>query len=45
MHRMRRYKASAEARVLRRVTTLDPTFPARDPATVSVPDWLLNEAA
>lgn len=45
MHRLRRYKASAEARVLRRVTTLDPTFPPRDPATVTVPDWVVNEAA
>jgi alpha-ketoglutarate-dependent 2,4-dichlorophenoxyacetate dioxygenase len=45
MHRLRRYKASSEARVLRRVTTADPSFPARDPATVTVPDWVLDEAA
>jgi alpha-ketoglutarate-dependent 2,4-dichlorophenoxyacetate dioxygenase len=45
MHRLRRYRAGAEARVLRRVTTLDPTFPERDPATVVVDDWKINEAA
>ena len=45
MHRLRRYKASAEARVLRRVTTLDPAFPARDPAAVTVPAWVLDRAA
>ena len=45
MHRLRRYKASAEPRALRRVTTLDPTFPARDPESIVVPDWVLNEAA
>ena len=45
MHRLRRYKASAEARILRRVTTLDPTFPARDPAAVTVPAWVLDRAA
>jgi alpha-ketoglutarate-dependent 2,4-dichlorophenoxyacetate dioxygenase len=45
MHRLRRYRASAEARALRRVTTLDPTFPARDPESVVVPDWVLDEAA
>jgi alpha-ketoglutarate-dependent 2,4-dichlorophenoxyacetate dioxygenase len=45
MHRLRRYKASTDARVLRRVTTQDPAFPARDPAKVIVPDWLAAEAA
>jgi alpha-ketoglutarate-dependent 2,4-dichlorophenoxyacetate dioxygenase len=45
MHRLRRYKASTEARFLRRVTTLDPTFPERDPASVTVPEWVENEAA
>jgi alpha-ketoglutarate-dependent 2,4-dichlorophenoxyacetate dioxygenase len=45
MHRLRRYRAGAEARVLRRVTTLDPTFPERDPAMVTVPDWVADEAA
>jgi alpha-ketoglutarate-dependent 2,4-dichlorophenoxyacetate dioxygenase len=45
MHRMRRYKASSEVRVLRRVTTLDTAFPARDPAGVSVPDQVVNDAA
>lgn len=45
MHRLRRYRATSEARVLRRVTTLDPAFPARDPAKVIVPDWLAAEAA
>lgn len=45
MHRLRRYKASQEARVLRRVTTLDPAFPARDPERVIVPDWLAAAAA
>lgn len=45
LHRMRRYRTGEEARVLRRVTTLDPAFPARDPASVTVPDWLAVEAA
>jgi alpha-ketoglutarate-dependent 2,4-dichlorophenoxyacetate dioxygenase len=45
MHRLRRYKASSERRIMRRVTTQDPAFPARDPATVSVPDWVQNDAA
>lgn len=45
MHRLRRYRATQEARVLRRVTTLDPAFPARDLAKVIVPDWLAAEAA
>jgi len=45
MHRLRRYKASTEARDLRRVSTLDPAFPARDPATVALPPaWVVNEA-
>jgi alpha-ketoglutarate-dependent 2,4-dichlorophenoxyacetate dioxygenase len=45
MHRLRRYNAAAEARVLRRVSTLDPTFLERDPARVTVPDWVADEAA
>ena len=45
MHRLRRYRASAEPRTLRRVTTTAPEFPAVDPATVTVPDWVLDEAA
>ncbi len=45
MHRLRRYRASDELRVLRRVTTLAPEFPARDPATVRVPAWVIEQVA
>jgi alpha-ketoglutarate-dependent 2,4-dichlorophenoxyacetate dioxygenase len=45
MHRLRRYRASDELRVLRRVTTLDTEFPARDTAEVVAPDWVLDAVA
>ena len=45
LHRLRRYRASAEPRKLRRVTTVATEFPARDPDTVRVADWVLEEVA
>ena len=45
LHRVRRYRASAEARIMRRVTTQATDFPATDPATVEVPDWIVEQAA
>ncbi|MFC3175425.1 TauD/TfdA dioxygenase family protein [Novosphingobium bradum] len=44
MHRMRRYDSAHEVRALRRVTTLDPAFPARDPATITVPAEVIDAA-
>jgi alpha-ketoglutarate-dependent 2,4-dichlorophenoxyacetate dioxygenase len=45
LHRLRRYRASDEVRELRRVTTLAPEFPARDPTTVTVAPWVIEQAA
>ena len=45
MHRLRRYHAGRDLRVLRRVTTVDPSFAARDRETVRIPDWIVEAAA
>jgi alpha-ketoglutarate-dependent 2,4-dichlorophenoxyacetate dioxygenase len=45
MHRVRRYRADAEPRQLRRATTLAPEFTARDAANIEVPDWKIEAAA
>ena len=45
MHRLRRYRAGSDLRVLRRVTTVDPTFPAREREAVRIPAWIVEAAA
>ena len=45
MHRMRRYRANAEQRRLRRATTLAPEFEARQGDIAPLPDWKLEAAS